>query len=57
MTPTFILGVDSRRWCSASCSRLAIVIGIIYLFLRSVRITFIPAVTVPVALIGTIAAM
>jgi hypothetical protein len=34
-----------------------IVIGIIYVFLRSVRITFIPAVTVPIALIGTIAAI
>ncbi len=33
----------------------AIVIAIIYIFLRSVRITFIPAVTVPVALIGTLA--
>ncbi len=35
----------------------AIVIGIIYLFLQSVRVTFIPAVTVPIALIGTLAAM
>src|SRR5262249_9816062 len=35
----------------------AIVIGVIYVFLRSIRITFIPAVTVPVALIGTIAAI
>ena len=35
----------------------AIVIGIIYVFLRSVRITFIPAVTVPIALSGTLAAM
>ena len=34
-----------------------IVIGIIYLFLQSVRVTFIPAVTVPIALIGTLAAM
>lgn len=34
-----------------------IVIAIIYLFLRSARMTFIPAVTVPVALIGTLAAM
>ena len=29
----------------------------IYTFLRSVRVTFIPAVTVPIALIGTLAAM
>jgi HAE1 family hydrophobic/amphiphilic exporter-1 len=35
----------------------SIVIAIIYLFLRSWRITFIPAVTVPIALIGTLAAM
>ena len=35
----------------------AIVIGIIYIFLRSVRITFIPAITVPIALSGTLAAM
>jgi hydrophobic/amphiphilic exporter-1 (mainly G- bacteria), HAE1 family len=35
----------------------AIVIGIIFIFLRSVRITFIPAATVPIALTGTIAAI
>ena len=35
----------------------AIVIAIIYLFLQSLRVTFIPAVTVPIALIGTLAAM
>jgi HAE1 family hydrophobic/amphiphilic exporter-1 len=35
----------------------AIVIGIIYLFLRSARVTFIPAITVPIALVGTLAAM
>jgi hydrophobic/amphiphilic exporter-1 (mainly G- bacteria), HAE1 family len=34
-----------------------IVIGIIYIFLRSVRATLIPAVTVPIALIGTVAAI
>ncbi len=34
-----------------------IVVTIIYLFLRSVRITFIPAVTVPISLLGTLAAM
>jgi len=34
-----------------------IVIAIIYLFLRSARVTFIPAVTVPISLIGTLAAM
>jgi HAE1 family hydrophobic/amphiphilic exporter-1 len=32
----------------------AIVIAIIYVFLRSVRITFIPAITVPIALIGAV---
>ncbi len=35
----------------------SIVVAIIYLFLRSLRVTFIPAVTVPIALIGTLAAM
>jgi hydrophobic/amphiphilic exporter-1 (mainly G- bacteria), HAE1 family len=34
-----------------------IVIGVIYLFLRSWRATIIPAVTVPIALIGTLAAI
>ena len=34
-----------------------IVIAIIYVFLRSARVTFIPAVTVPIALVGTLAAM
>ena len=35
----------------------SIVIAIIYLFLRSWRVTFIPAITVPIALVGTLAAM
>ncbi len=35
----------------------AIVVVVIYVFLRSVRVTFIPAVTVPIALTGTLAAM
>ncbi len=35
----------------------AIVVAIIYLFLRSLRVTFIPAVTVPIALVGTFAAI
>jgi len=35
----------------------AIVVVIIYIFLRSLRVTFIPAVTVPIALIGTLSAM
>ena len=34
-----------------------IVVAVIFLFLRSFRATIIPAVTVPIALIGTIAAM
>ena len=34
-----------------------IVVVIIYVFLRSLRVTFIPAVTVPIALIGTLSAM
>ncbi len=36
---------------------IAIVIAIIYLFLGSLRTTLIPAITVPVSLLGTIAAM
>lgn len=36
---------------------IAIVIGIIYIFLQSARVTFIPAVTVPIALIGTLGAI
>ncbi|HZP21053.1 MAG TPA: efflux RND transporter permease subunit [Bauldia sp.] len=36
---------------------IAIVIGIIYIFLRSIRVTFIPAITVPIALIGAFAAI
>ena len=35
----------------------AIVIGIIYIFLRSLRVTFIPAITVPIALAGAFAAI
>ena len=34
-----------------------IVVAIIYVFLRSVRVTFIPAITVPITLIGTLAAI
>jgi HAE1 family hydrophobic/amphiphilic exporter-1 len=36
---------------------ILIVVGIIYLFLRDVRATLIPALTLPVALVGTIAAI
>ncbi|MCF8487474.1 MAG: efflux RND transporter permease subunit [Rhodobacteraceae bacterium] len=36
---------------------ITIVIGIIFLFLRDVRATIIPAVTLPVSLIGTLAAI
>jgi len=35
----------------------AIVVAIIYAFLRSARVTFIPAITVPIALIGTVGAI
>ncbi len=35
----------------------AIVVTIIYTFLRSARVTFIPAITVPIALIGTVGAI
>jgi HAE1 family hydrophobic/amphiphilic exporter-1 len=36
---------------------ITIVVAVIYVFLRSTRVTFIPAVTVPIALTGTLAAM
>ncbi|WP_223428643.1 efflux RND transporter permease subunit [Tateyamaria pelophila] len=36
---------------------VAIVVGIIFVFLRDVRATLIPALTLPVALVGTIAAI
>lgn len=36
---------------------VVIVVGVIYLFLRDFKATFIPAVTMPVALIGTLAAI
>jgi HAE1 family hydrophobic/amphiphilic exporter-1 len=53
---TFIEGsIDEVLFTLALAT--AIVVAIIYLFLRSVRITFIPAVTVPIALIGTLAAI
>jgi HAE1 family hydrophobic/amphiphilic exporter-1 len=35
----------------------SIVVGVIYVFLRSVRTTFIPAIAVPITLIGTLAAI
>jgi HAE1 family hydrophobic/amphiphilic exporter-1 len=35
----------------------SIVVGIIYIFLRSIRVTFIPALTVPIALTGAFAAI
>jgi HAE1 family hydrophobic/amphiphilic exporter-1 len=53
---TFISGAIKEVLLTLGLST-AIVIGVIFIFLRSVRITFIPAVTVPVALIGTIAAI
>ncbi|MCP4385888.1 MAG: efflux RND transporter permease subunit [Hyphomicrobiales bacterium] len=34
-----------------------IVVGVIFVFLRSARITFIPAITMPIALIGTVGAV
>ncbi|WP_421724377.1 efflux RND transporter permease subunit [Bauldia sp.] len=36
---------------------ILIVVAVIYVFLRSVRITFIPAITLPIALIGTVGAI
>jgi HAE1 family hydrophobic/amphiphilic exporter-1 len=53
---TFIGGAIREVLVTLGLATL-IVIGVIFVFLRSVRITFIPAVTVPVALTGTIAAI
>ena len=52
---TFIRELDRGGHFRSRSSPPTIVIGIIYVFLRSVRMTFIPAVTVPIALIGTLA--
>ncbi|VTM57791.1 multidrug resistance protein [Escherichia coli] len=46
-----------RSRANADYSRLALVILVVFLFLRSGRATIIPAVSVPVSLIGTFAAM
>ena len=51
---TFISG-SIREVLKSLALAIAIVIGVIYLFLGSVRATLIPAVTLPVALIGTVA--
>ena len=56
---------DDAEFISASIEEVlitlliatSIVISIIYLFLRSWRLTFIPAITVPIALVGTVAAI
>jgi len=56
---------DEARFIRASIEEVlltlliatTIVVGVIFLFLRSPRLTLIPAVTVPIALIGTIAAI
>ena len=53
---TFISGAIREVLITLALATV-IVIAVIYVFLRSIRITFIPAVTVPVALIGTIAAI
>jgi len=51
---TFISG-SIREVLKSLALAIAIVIGVIYLFLGSVRATLIPAVTLPVALVGTVA--
>ncbi|SMY06331.1 efflux RND transporter permease subunit [Flavimaricola marinus] len=53
---TFIEG-SIREVVKSMLLATAIVIGVIFLFLRSPRATLIPAVTIPVALIGTLAAI
>ncbi len=45
------VGVDAR------CSRSALVILVVFLFLRDWRATLIPGVVVPVSLLGTLAVM
>lgn len=39
------------------CEAIALVIGVIFLFLQSWRTTIIPAITIPVSLVGTFAVM
>ncbi|KPQ05742.1 MAG: hydrophobic/amphiphilic exporter-1 (mainly G- bacteria), HAE1 family [Rhodobacteraceae bacterium HLUCCA12] len=53
---TFVRGAISEVVMTLILAIL-IVVGIIYLFLRDARATLIPALTLPVALIGTIAAI
>ncbi len=53
---TFIRG-SIHEVINALLLAVIIVVGVIYLFLRDARATFIPAVTMPVALIGTLAAL
>ena len=53
---TFISG-SIREVLKSLALAIAIVIGVIYLFLGSVRATLIPAVTLPVALVGTVAGL
>jgi hydrophobe/amphiphile efflux-1 (HAE1) family protein len=60
-----IIGSDDGIFIEGSISEVvksimlatAIVVAVIFVFLRSPRATFIPAVTIPVALIGTLAAI
>ena len=47
----------SRTCSSRCCSRSALVVAVIYLFLRSLRATIIPGVAVPLSLIGTFGVM
>ena len=60
-----IVGSDDGIFIEGSLNEVAksillatlIVIAVIFLFLRSLRATLIPAITIPVALIGTVAAI
>ncbi|MBE0452325.1 efflux RND transporter permease subunit [Roseovarius autotrophicus] len=47
------VGASIREVVTALFISLALVIGVILVFLRSLRATLIPAITIPVALIGT----
>ncbi len=53
---TFIKGAIHEVLLTLALA-VAIVVGVIFLFLRDLRATLIPAVTIPIALIGTVAAI
>ncbi len=50
-------GLGARTWKSRCCITIALVVLVIFLFLRNAWATIIPGVTVPLALLGTAAMM